>query len=144
MTNDPVSFHPSSAGKKWKCIDIIEALALDFHRGNALAWIVHPKQNAGYREINAALWCLRRALGHPVILASMCFTTPTNHSLASAMTDAAIAENFEIVDPHLKEAITGIRASARGSCSHADVERHLKTAASALKEFLVASQIGKS
>lgn len=140
MANDPVNSPSHYIGRQWECIDIIEALALDFHRGNALKYIARHRQKGGDQDIAKALWYLKRALGDPVLTAAMCYGIPNNYDLASAMTAEAIAANFDIGNEHLQMAIAGIRQSCEGYASRPDVEHYISSAAHALRAYLTASQ----
>lgn len=135
--NSPVHF----IGKQWACIDIIEALGLDFHRGNALAHIARHKQNGGDQDIDEARWYVRRVLGSQTLIASIAFGKPNNHALAAQMTAEAIASNFSIDDVYLCGAIKYLRASARGSISAAQLESELRGAAICLGTYLRISQV---
>jgi hypothetical protein len=137
--NSPVHF----IGKQWACIDIVEALGLDFHRGNALAHIARHKQNGGDQDIAEARWYLQRLLGSQTLIASIAFGKPNNHAFAAKMTADAIADNFDISDAYLHTAIANIRASTDGSLPVPDIQVHLRCAVRWLSAYLNASQAGK-
>lgn len=140
MTNDPVNSPVHYIGATWECIDIIEALGLDFHRGNALKYIARHKLKGGDQDIAKALWYLQRALAKITVTASMSFGMAWDHTAASAMTGDAIAANFGIDDERLATAIRAIRESAFEALPRVDIEQYLGSAALALRGYLTMSQ----
>ena len=56
--------HHYTEGTPSECIEIIEALGLDYHLGSAFAYIWRHKRKGGRRDIEKARWFLDRWLAN--------------------------------------------------------------------------------
>lgn len=86
-------------GKRWECIEIIEAHGLDHFRATALAYILRAERKNGEEDLHKAVWYLKRLIGSAMNLANASGIAATDAARAKEMTGEAVADDFGIYGP---------------------------------------------
>lgn len=93
----PDAINPSHyKGKRWECIEIIEAHGLDHFRATALAYILRARRKNGEEDLRKAVWYLKRLAGSIANIANACSFAVTDPARAVEMTGESVADDFEI------------------------------------------------
>jgi hypothetical protein len=94
--DNPVNHPNHYRGKRWECIEIIEAHGLDHFRATALAYILRASRKNGVEDLRKALWYLRRLAGSSTNIANAMYCIAGDPANAALMTGCAVADDFGI------------------------------------------------
>jgi Protein of unknwon function (DUF3310) len=136
IMTDPVNHPPHYEGKRWECIEIIEAHGLDHFRATALAYLLRASRKNGEEDIRKALWYLRRMECSALNLANAHYRIAGDPELAALMTGCEVANDFDIESTHLRSAVKSIVPNINEFTSAAMLQEDIVNAAAALECYL--------
>ena len=132
-------------GKKWECIEIIDAFALDYYRGNALKYICRHKQKGGIEDLQKARWYLDHLAFNQELIMRLTWTpAPVELDPGKTMLAIDIADNFGITAPHVIDAIGYLRDTVFIAGAAAEIRVAIVAAAASLERYILEEPAAKS